>query len=459
MTDKPDPAREHAGFVAATASQLGRLVMSEQNPVFFFRDIVLLFYETMREFFQRGAAARAAALTYTTLLSMIPLLGLVVVIFKQVGGFQWLMEQLQPILAEYLSPDGSQLVTQFLIMRMAELDLSTLGVFGVLTLGLGVYTLISTVETDLNNIWRVRRSRSIRQRLSSYWLLMTLLPVVAGVSIFLSGEAAVVKIFHELPEWVNEARGHFLPMAVQFGGFLFLYWAMPNTRVRLVPAVVGAAFAAGAWELAKIGFGIYTVRAHNYNVVYGSLAALPLFMIWVYLTWVIVLTGAELSFIVQNRRALLLRRKSRKDGPLPEYVVALAVRDAVLDSFEHGAELTVERLGRLLWLPEADINAVVETMAEGGLLRRAPQGEQTLVLPARPRSQLDAAAVAGLFLRDPAEFTKQERPAYLLATLGRLSARHRAMLTALTGEAPEREAAPQRHDEDAATGARGEDKA
>ena len=442
MASKPKQARgpRGDGFVSAARSQLKRIPWPEQNPAFFFRDLVLLFLETMRDFFQRGAAARAAALTYTTLLSLIPLLGLVVVVFKQVGGFTWLMDKLQPLLAEYLSPDGSLLVTQFLITRLAELDLATLGLFGVVSLGLGVFSLISTIETDFNTIWGVRRSRSIRQRLNSYWLLMTLLPVVAGVSMFLSGEAAAARIFDVLPAWVDQARGHLLPMGVQFGGFLFLYWAVPNTRVRFVPAAIGAAFASGAWELAKIGFAIYTVRAHNVNVVYGSLAALPLFMIWVYLTWVIILTGAEVSFIMQNRKALLLKRKSRQDGPLPEYIIALAVREAVLDRFESGEELTVDALGRLLWLPEAEINVVVETMIEGGLLRRAREGERVLVLPARPREHLDAAAVAGLFLRDPAEFTKQERPDYLKAALKRLSVRHKAMLRALaSGDAEEEE--------------------
>jgi len=409
-----------------------RFAWPEQNPVFVFRDLALLFLETMGEFFSRGAVARAAALTYTSLLSMIPLLGLVVVVFKQVGGFPWLMDKLQPLMAEYFSPDGSQLVTQFLLTRMAELNLSTLGLFGVVSLGLGVYSLISTIETDLNNIWRVRRSRSIRQRLGSYWLFMTLLPVLAGVSMFLSGEATVVRIFSVLPAWVNQARGHLLPVAVQFSAFLFLYWAVPNTRVRPAAAAVGAAFAAGAWEVAKVAFAFYTVQAGSYNLIYGSLAALPLFMIWVFLTWVIVLTGAEISFITQNRQALLLRRESRKDGPMPEYIIALALREAVLDAFDDGRELTVEQLGRMLWLPEAEINGVIETMLEGGFLRRAREGEKTLVLPARPREHFEAAAVAGLFLRDPADFTRQKRPKILLDTLNRLSVRHSAMLRALT---------------------------
>lgn len=408
----------------------------EQNPVFLFRDLAMLVVETLAEFFRRGAVARAAALTYTSLLSMIPLLGLVVVVFKQVGGFPWLMDKLQPLLAEYFSPDGSQLVTQFLLTRMAELDLSTLGLFGVVSLGLGVYSLIATIETDLNKIWAVRRSRSIRQRLGSYWLFMTLLPVLAGLSMFLSGEATVVRLFSVLPAWVNQARGHLLPVMVQFGAFLFLYWAVPNTRVRPGAAAVGAAFAAGTWELAKVGFAFYTVQAGSYNLIYGSLAALPLFMIWLFLTWIIVLTGAEISFITQNHTALLLRRESRRDGPMPEYIIALALREVVLDFFEEGKELTVEQLSRMLWLPETEINGVIETMLEGGFLRLAREGEKTLVLPALPREHFEAASVAGLFLRDPADFTHQKRPKILLDTLNRLSGRHEAMLRSLTRTGP-----------------------
>ena len=97
-----------------------------------------------------------------------------------------------------------------------------------------------------------------------------------------------------------------------------------------MPAMVGAAFAAASWELAKIGFTFYALRAGSYSLVYGSLATLPLFMIWVFLTWLLVLLGAELSFVIQNHRALLARRNYKRMGSVPEYMLALALRDLKL---------------------------------------------------------------------------------------------------------------------------------
>jgi membrane protein len=406
-----------------------------RSPLQVVADLLILLTEGLADFFRRGGVARAAALTYTTLLSLIPLVGLVVVVFKQVGGFPWLEGRLRPLLAEFLNPDGSEAISEFLLSRAGQLELGTLGLFGVGALAFGVYSLISTVETDFNLIWRVRRSRGVLQRLGSYWLLMTLLPVVAGVSVFLSGEAAVTRIFAALPDVIGEG-GHLLPMLVQFAGFFFLYWALPNTRVQIGAAAVGAAFASASWELAKIGFAYYTALAGNYNVFYGSLAALPLFMLWVFLSWTLILVGAEISFVIQNRRALLARRAYRRMGPLPDYLIAVAVRDAVLRAFEAGEALGTGALARLLGLPETEINGVVGVLVDGGLLHRAREDDGVHLLPALPPAQLGTSRVIGLFLRNPAEFRQLTDSPFFAEVLERLSGRHRRLLEAF-GDDPE----------------------
>jgi len=408
--------------------------LPSRTPTQIVADLLALLFEGLADFFRRGGVARAAALTYTTLLSLIPLVGLVAVVFKQVGGFPWLEQRLRPLLAEFLSPGGSELVSDFLLTRVGELELGTLGLVGVAALAFGVYSLISTVETDFNLIWRVKRPRGVLRRLNSYWLLMTLLPAAAGASVYFTGRSEVTRLMETLPDWAG--GGHWLPMAIQFAGFFFLYWALPNTRVQLAPAAAGALFAAGTWELAKMGFATYAVRAGSYSVFYGSLAALPLFMIWLYLSWTLILVGAQISFVIQNRKALLARRSYRRMGSLPDYLIAIAVRDAVLQAFEAGESLGAGALARLLGLPEGEVNAVVGVLVDGGLLHRAQDDDGVRLLPAVPPARLGTARVAGLFLRNPAEFRQLTDSPFFADVLERLAGRHRRLLEAFRDEGP-----------------------
>jgi membrane protein len=394
----------------------------------FIVEVLILLMESLRDFFTRGGTVRAAALTFTTLLSLIPLLGLVAVIFRQVGGFEWLSGQLNPLLQNYLSPAGSESITTFLMDRASEMSLAKLGVVGITFLLFGTWSLISTVETDLNGIWGVQRSRSFLQRIARTWLLMTLLPVMAGLSVYFSGQALLVNLLDALPAWLNEAGGHVLPMILQGFAFFLLYWSLPNTRVRILPAVFGAAFTAFSWELAKWGFTAWTLRVGSYNLVYGSFAFLPLFMLWLLLSWILILIGAEFSFVIQNRRALLTGRAWHREGPLPDYLLALVLLRLVADDFGHGTLSTPGELARRLDLPEAELNRVAESLIQNDLLRiDAEDG----LLPARPFDHLLPEEVARTFLKSPQDYLALRRSHDLVSVLTELDVHHSKMLQSL----------------------------
>ena len=394
----------------------------------FFSEFLLLLFESLRDFFTRGGPLRAAALTFTTLLSLIPLLGLVVVIFRQVGGFEWLMIQLTPLLENYLSPAGSQGISEFLVSRVEEMSIGRLGVVGVTFLLFGTWSLIATVETDLNGIWGVTHSRSFVQRLGRTWLLMTLLPVMAGLSVFLSGQTLLINLLDSLPAWLNEATGHLFPLLLQGVAFFLLYWTLPNTRVRFLPAALGAAFTAITWELAKWGFTAWAVQVSSYSLVYGSLAFLPLFMIWLLLSWVLILIGAELSFLIQNRHTLLRGRAWHREGPLPDYLLALVMLRFCASAFEKGKFLSTGQLAKSLDLPEAELNRVASTLVEAEMLR---YDQSACLLLARPSQAIMPAAVVSLFLKSPEDFSSQGRSQELISILEELSGLHAAMLQEL----------------------------
>jgi membrane protein len=368
-------------------------------------------------FFRGGGLVRASALAYATLLSLIPLLGLVVVLFKVVGGFDWLERQLLPLLNQFLSPAGSENVTRVLSSIFESLDLGTLGLFGTLFLAMGVYSLVTTIEKDFNGIWRVSRNRSMLQRVSRYWLLMTLLPLLAGLAIFMSGQASFVAMIGVLPDWMLSTGGRLMPVTLQFVGFWFLYWGLPNTTVRALPAAGGALFAALAWELAKYGFAFYTLRAGNYSLVYGSLAALPLLMIWVYLSWVITLVGAEMTFVIQNRHALLRLRDYRNTGRLPRYLLGLAVMNELACAFREGRRLGGDGLSQVLGVPLNELRPVLNALQEAGLAVRGEVDGREALLPGQPVDRISQETVVRLFVPDPSRLGELARSPRLAGAL------------------------------------------
>ena len=387
----------------AAAQQLLEKEWWVQQLIYSWR-ILQLLAASLKHFLTTGGMSRAASLSYTTLLSTVPLFSLLVIVFRQVGGFEWLQRLMEPLLQQFLTPSGSGAVSQFLLERMDKLDAGTLGVFGVVFLVFGVYSLITTIETDLNGVWQVQRSRGVLRRLMQYWLMMTLLPLLAAAWIYLSGEAVVTRFLDSLPAWMSSARSDMLPMGIQLFLCWFIYWALPNTRVRVFPALFGALVAAFAWEGAKDLFTMYTLRATNINVVYGSLAALPLFMLWVFVSWNIVLIGAEFSYVIQNRRSLLRRREFRRMGPVPDYLIAVLLMDAVCTQFREGKRITAGGLADMLEIPEAELNRVSRPLREDALLRTTQDGEQLELLPGMPPNEIKVGRVMQLFMRHPDEF-------------------------------------------------------
>jgi membrane protein len=377
-------------------------------------ETVKLILGSLYNFFRGGGLVRASALAYATLLSLIPLLGLVVVLFKVVGGFDWLENKILPLLNQFLSPSGSENVTRVLKGIFDSLDLGTLGLFGTLFLAMGVYSLVTTIEKDFNGIWRVSRNRSMLQRVSRYWLLMTLLPLLAGLAIFMSGQASFVAVIGVLPDWMLHTGGRLMPVTLQFVGFWFLYWGLPNTTVRPLPAAGGALFAALAWELAKFGYAFWTLRAGNYSLVYGSLAALPLLMIWIYLSWVITLVGAEMTYVIQNRHALLRLRDYRSTGRLPRYLLGLAVMNELACAFRSGTRLGGDSLSQVLGVPLNELRPVLTILQEAGLAVRGEVDGREALMPGRPVARITQEQVVRLFVPDPSrlgELTRAPRMA------------------------------------------------
>ncbi|AME24993.1 MULTISPECIES: YihY family inner membrane protein [Burkholderiaceae] len=240
----------------------------------------------------------AGSLTFTTVLSLVPLATVAFALFTAFPIFASFQMSLQDFLASHLMP--SQINSQiFKYLNQFASKAKGLTTVGMIILFVTSVMTMMTVESAFNVIWRVRKSRPLAQRILVYWAIITLGPILFGVSLSMSSylfaqSIAFAGSHNLLPpgiEWALTSAT--LPFTVV--AFAMLYVFLPNCKVAWRDALVGGLIAAIAFELTKRGFGYYVRRIPTYTAVYGAFAALPVFLLWVYLCWMITLIGAMVT--------------------------------------------------------------------------------------------------------------------------------------------------------------------
>ncbi len=248
-----------------------------------------------RQFREDRSWEAAGALSYTSLLALVPLMA---VIFGVVSAFpvfdRWAGDIESYIFENFVPAAGDQIQTY-----LQEFVQRTAGLTGAGTIFLIVTAilLMATIEKSFNRIWRVPSTRRLSSRLVTYWAVLTLGPILMGASLGLTSYLAALPLL--APEAVRGAVEAMLlnatPFAVSMIGFALVFLIVPNRRVRLHHALVGALISAVLFEVAKRGFVFYVSNFPTYERLYGALATIPLFLVWIYVSWVVVLLGASLS--------------------------------------------------------------------------------------------------------------------------------------------------------------------
>ncbi|KQR74611.1 hypothetical protein ASG35_17840 [Burkholderia sp. Leaf177] len=240
----------------------------------------------------------AGSLTFTTVLSLVPLATVAFALFTAFPIFASFQMSLQDFLASHLMP--SQINSQiFKYLNQFASKAKGLTTVGMIILFVTSVMTMMTVESAFNVIWRVRKSRPLAQRILVYWAIITLGPILFGVSLSMSSylfaqSIAFAGSHNLLPPGVEWAlTSATLPFTVL--AFAMLYVFLPNCKVAWRDALVGGLIAAIAFELTKRGFGYYVRRIPTYTAVYGAFAALPVFLLWVYICWMITLIGAMVT--------------------------------------------------------------------------------------------------------------------------------------------------------------------
>ncbi|UPW18920.1 virulence factor BrkB family protein [Agarivorans sp. TSD2052] len=236
----------------------------------------------------------AGSLAYVSLLSLVPLVAVtfsIISAFPVFSGFQTLIED---FVFNNFVPASGEVVKQSL--RGFVENASRMTAVGIGALAVVALMLISAIDKSINMIWRVKISRRWHGAFPIYWMILTLGPLLMGGSLALSSYIFSIQVFSDetlLGIWNQLLR--VVPLMFSIGAFCILYLLVPNKSIRFLHGLAGAVVAALLFELCKRGFAFYVSSFPSYQVIYGALASIPILFVWVYLSWIVVLIGAEIT--------------------------------------------------------------------------------------------------------------------------------------------------------------------
>ncbi|MCR6632932.1 MAG: YihY family inner membrane protein [Magnetospirillum sp.] len=322
--------------------------------------------------YRRDNASRmAAALSYTSLLSLVPLLAIALAMLAAFPAFDPIRRELMSMAFQNLVPAIGSVVQDQVNRFIANAGRLTAA--GVVGLGFTAVMLLVTIEGSFNMIFRVARERSVLSKVLVYWTGVTLGPLLIGSALSLQGYMTAVSRW-EYTQAVSPVLALPVPFLLTVLAFTGLFAAIPNRRVRLRDALVGAAVAAVLFSVLRWGFGIYIISSKAYTSIYGAVAAVPIFLFWMFLCWAVVLVGAEVTAALPEWRAGYHKSELRARGAR-RLTLALDVLALLLKGLQTNSRGVSRReLLNATVVSERDLLPVLRKLCAAGFAAPLPGG-------------------------------------------------------------------------------------
>ena len=316
-------------------------------------------------FYEERGLQTAGSLTYTTLLSIVPLITVALAVASAFPVFDDAINALQLFLLENVLPDAAGIDT---VIEQISTFSSNAGRLTAIGLGFFFVTavmLMTTIDTAMNRIFRVQRARPLLQQVLMYWAVITLGPLLIGGSLSMTSFAVGASFGWLRLSIVADALLAVLPFVFTCIALTLLYAVVPNRHVRIRDALIGGVLAGVAFEFAKRGFAIYIARFPTYSLIYGAFATIPIFLVWLYMQWVVVLAGATLT-------AMLPAYRYAEGKPIPgrEFVDALLVLSMLARAQKTGGPVRLRQISKQLRLMPHRCESVLERAARLGWVAR-----------------------------------------------------------------------------------------
>lgn len=339
------------------------------------------------------AGQQAAALSYHTIFGVVPLAIVMLLIFQSFPAYSDVGDKVKDLIYEGLNlttieistadAEGNEkpeMLTEYLdglVGRFfASVNKESITLISVPIVIWAALALLSTIERAFNNIWRVSRGRSFLHQMINYWALITLGPFLLGVGIFVSTQYAMVGQIHKTI--LSNVAPTLLSYLISVAAFFFLYFVLPNTKVQARAAVWGAAVAALVWSLAKYGFAQYVTEFIPYSKIYGVVGLVPLGVFWIYITWLIVLFGLQLTFTTQHLKSLdaaeIAAAKKSEDYFIANDLTAINIMREIAAAFEaNNAPVSSQVICSNLGMPAELGEKMLEHLVAKGLLMKTSE--------------------------------------------------------------------------------------
>ncbi len=376
--------------------------------------VLRVFIVSAQDFIEDKCSLRASALTYYSVLSLVPILALFFGIAKGFGLDEKLRSQIM----------NSTNQNQELFLYLFNFAENTIkNAQGGIVAGIGIvvllYTILNTlslVEESFNTIWRVKQPRSLMRKFTDYLSMMLIAPFMlafsSSITVFLSSNIKTVAEKTGVEFVIDPIVDVFLqwtPLFLLWLLFLSLYMIMPNKKVDFKSALFAAVIAGTAYYAFEWAYISFQVGVSKYNAIYGSFAALPLFLIWLQISWTIVLFGAELSFAHSSIDELVMEHRKKEPSAYERLKVSIIILTELVKHYEDPKPFrSVKEISEATELPQHRINAVIEELVQLDLIVTKEENKQMVYQPARDKDQLDIAfVVESLIGEDTVEVPKK----------------------------------------------------
>jgi membrane protein len=287
-------------------------------------------------------------------------------------------------------------------------NFATLGTFGILGMVLAALGVLGSIEQSMNAIWQTSRGRALGRKIIDYMALMILLPLSVNLALATSTTLQSTILYSRIQQILPIAMFGFflklLPVLILILTFALLYRFIPNTRVEFIPAMAGGIFGGVSWYLVQILYIKMQIGVAKYNAIYGSFATLPLFFLWIYVAWVVFLLGAEVAFAFQSWKQY--QWEKIKLSPVVRLAMAFDIMETALNDFTERKVTNKPLLARHLSQPDSAIGVIVDELVDGGMLHRV-SGKLEGYVPAAPSAQLKPVEIMNIiFGKDIPEVLK-----------------------------------------------------
>lgn len=247
---------------------------------------------SVHRFNQYSCLSIASSLSFTTMLALVPLITVIFSTFSLFPVFEDWSSKIEDYVFQSFVPTAGEQIQVYLIDFSQKAGKLT--AVGLLILFISSLMLLFTIENAFNQIWGIQKGRKLFQRLITYWAVLTLCPVLIAVSLSMSSAVLSSEFLNQqtIIQGITQMILRYLPWILEVFAFVLFYKAIPNTEVNIKHALCGGIIATILFESAKLGFAFFILNFNNYQLIYGALATIPIFLVWIFLSWLVMLIGA-----------------------------------------------------------------------------------------------------------------------------------------------------------------------